>query len=76
MFSYGKDRVISTSPFDEGTHWKQTEFYFEEAVDMSSDAAVKGTISVCKAKTNPRELDIKIDFNYRTTSRRQTYRMT
>lgn len=55
---------FSTSPHNESTHWKQTIFYTKRDISAQKGDTIEGSIAVRKAKSNFRELDIKISFRH------------
>jgi protein arginine N-methyltransferase 1 len=60
-FSHGvKKIVLSTSPYKKHTHWKQTVFYMDKPVSVLPGEVFEGNLNVCKAKENPRELNVRI----------------
>ena len=62
-FSHGSKPIcLSTSPYKKPTHWKQTVFYFDTPLQVSARDVVDGKIKVCKAKENPRELNVQIEY--------------
>ncbi|KAJ3052541.1 hypothetical protein HK097_006072 [Rhizophlyctis rosea] len=59
----GLEKVFfSTGPAVKGTHWKQTMFAFEPAVDVVVGSTVEGTFKCTKSQENHRELVILADF--------------
>lgn len=59
-----KPVVLNTSPHNRYTHWKQTVFYMEHVLVGEVGDTVKGLIAVKKNKKNPRDLDIKISYEF------------
>jgi len=55
--------TLSTSPFSEYTHWKQSVFYLDQNLIVRPGDKLHGSIAVRKSKTNFRELDIKISYH-------------
>ena len=55
--------TLTTSPYEEYTHWKQTVFYLERPLLVRKGDQLRGSIAVRKSKTNFRELDIKISYH-------------
>jgi protein arginine N-methyltransferase 1 len=51
---------LSTSPFQDYTHWKQTVFYFERPYECKEGDSIMGTINVKRAENNKRDLDVVI----------------
>ncbi|CCH62229.1 hypothetical protein TBLA_0G02920 [Henningerozyma blattae CBS 6284] len=55
---------FSTGPHAPYTHWKQTVFYFPDDLECEKGDILEGTL-VCKpSKTNNRDLDIKIKYDF------------
>jgi protein arginine N-methyltransferase 1 len=54
---------LSTSPFKQYTHWKQTTFYSEDPCKVERDDIVTGSIACRQSTVNHRELDIKISYH-------------
>ncbi|CAD8085966.1 unnamed protein product [Paramecium primaurelia] len=54
---------LTTSPYAESTHWKQTVFYIEEPLAVKNNDIISGSIAVKKNAQNPRHLDIKISYH-------------
>ncbi|XP_072099278.1 protein arginine N-methyltransferase 6-like [Mobula birostris] len=52
--------VLSTSPFAEETHWKQSILYLDEPVEVFQDTVLKGKITLAPAEDNPRYLRISL----------------
>ena len=44
------------------THWKQTAFYFEEAILLEKGDAIAGKIHCSRRKENARHLDILLSY--------------
>ena len=62
-FSFGKNEVVlSTSPFEEETHWKQGILYFETDLPVNENDEIKGSVIFSKCKVNFRDLDIKMSY--------------
>ncbi|KAL8439337.1 hypothetical protein Efla_002817 [Eimeria flavescens] len=59
-----KPVILNTSPHNRYTHWKQTVFYMEHVLVGEVGDTVKGMIAVKKNKKNPRDLDIKISYEF------------
>eukprot|EP00250_Pteridium_aquilinum_P034747 c8041_g1_i1 orf=211-1374(-) len=70
---------FSTGPKARPTHWKQTVLYLEDVLTMCEGEAVTGTMSVALNAKNPRDIDIKLTYNFNgkrsQASRTQEYRM-
>lgn len=56
--------TLSTSPYSRYTHWKQTVFYMEKDLDCAEGDVLRGNIACRQSKTNFRELDIKIGYQF------------
>lgn len=54
--------VLSTSPFEEETHWKQVLLYLDAPVDVVQDTVVTGEVSMCPSAENDREICIHVDY--------------
>ncbi|GCB75434.1 hypothetical protein scyTo_0017343 [Scyliorhinus torazame] len=52
--------VLSTSPFAEETHWKQSLLYLDEPVQVFQDTVIKGKITLTPAEDNPRHLRVAL----------------
>ncbi|XP_043573969.1 protein arginine N-methyltransferase 6 [Chiloscyllium plagiosum] len=52
--------VLSTSPFAEETHWKQTLLYLDEPVQVFQDTVIKGKVTLTPAVDNPRHLRVSL----------------
>lgn len=65
VFSNLKNEVtLSTSPYSKATHWKQVTFYTEKDISVQRGDRVSGSIAVRKSKTNFREIDVKISYQF------------
>ncbi|KAJ3161175.1 Protein arginine N-methyltransferase 3 [Geranomyces michiganensis] len=53
---------FSTGPQARGTHWKQTAFAFEDALEVDQGSVLEGTFRCVKDKDNHRELTVELDF--------------
>src|SRR5690606_31595703 len=53
---------FSTGPHAKYTHWKQTVFYLKETLTVEAGEEIKGTISSAPTTRNPRDLDVKIEY--------------
>ena len=58
---------FSTGPHARYTHWKQTVFYLGEAMTVKEGEIVSGRLECAPNARNPRDLDIKIDYNFEPT---------
>lgn len=56
---------FSTSPEAPYTHWKQTVFYFDEYLTVKKGEDIYGTFSMKPNARNFRDLDFKIDINFK-----------
>ncbi|XP_067864048.1 uncharacterized protein [Heptranchias perlo] len=54
--------VLSTSPFAEETHWKQSLLYLDEPVQVFQDTVIKGKITLTPAEDNPRHLRVSLTY--------------
>ncbi|KAG9048743.1 hypothetical protein FS837_012106 [Tulasnella sp. UAMH 9824] len=59
---------FSTGPHAKYTHWKQTVFYTREAVAVSTNEEINGTIKVSPNARNNRDLDIVIKYQHNGSS--------
>lgn len=63
LFQAPKNEVhFSTGPHCKPTHWKQTVFYLEQALQVEAGDVVNGKITVQPNSENHRELDIEIEY--------------
>ncbi|KAI8367011.1 S-adenosyl-L-methionine-dependent methyltransferase [Choanephora cucurbitarum] len=53
---------MTTSPFGEDTHWKQTTFILEESLDVKAGDQIEGVFTCHKGRENPRELECQIEY--------------
>ncbi|KAJ3132691.1 Protein arginine N-methyltransferase 3 [Geranomyces variabilis] len=53
---------FSTGPQARGTHWKQTAFAFENALEVDQGSVLEGIFRCVKDKDNHRELTVELDF--------------
>lgn len=79
-FSACHQRVLfSTSPANQYTHWKQTVFYFPGHIIANQGDVLNGVVAVRKNATNPRDLDLKIQFDFQAPQHKynhtQIYRL-
>lgn len=58
--SMSKLIILSTSPFSEPTHWKQTIFPLKEPILVKSGQVISGDITIERNPKNPRFLQVKI----------------
>ena len=67
LFSNMKHTInLSTSPYEKPTHWKQTTFYIDKALNVKKSDTFEGSIAVRQSKNNFRELDVKISYHYKS----------
>lgn len=66
-----KPVILSTSPFEPYTHWKNTIFYIDKACHVKHGDKLKGSIAVRQSKENHRELDVKISYHLNTAPQEQ-----
>ncbi|CAO3644697.1 unnamed protein product [Cunninghamella echinulata] len=59
-----KPVYFSTGPLAHYTHWKQTVFYTNNDLPIKKGDTIEGTIDCAPNKSNPRDLDIIIDYTY------------
>ena len=52
--------MLSTSPYKEGTHWKQTGFYLDKRIPVFKGDSIQGTFWLRRNKKNFRCIDVKI----------------
>ncbi|KAI8973266.1 S-adenosyl-L-methionine-dependent methyltransferase [Mycotypha africana] len=69
-----KPVYFSTGPFAKYTHWKQTVFYTTDALILKQGDTIEGQLSCAPNKSNPRDLDIVID--YKSTTENGTFQET
>ncbi|XP_073427781.1 protein arginine N-methyltransferase 6 [Dendrobates tinctorius] len=55
--------ILSTSPYGEETHWKQTILYLDEEVQVEQDTQVKGDIKMSPSENNPRHLSVTLNYS-------------
>jgi protein arginine N-methyltransferase 1 len=55
--------MFSTGPRSEYTHWKQTVFYLDEPMTVTSGETISGNITVNRNNKNPRDIDIHLISN-------------
>ena len=62
-FERNAEHVVrfSTSPADTPTHWKQTVFFFKEAIVVAKDEKIEGRLKCRKSKQDSRSLDVTVD---------------
>ncbi|CDS11451.1 hypothetical protein LRAMOSA03714 [Lichtheimia ramosa] len=57
------ETYLTTSPFGEDTHWKQTTFVLEKPIPMKRGSKIRGIFTCHKGTTNPRELECEIQYS-------------
>lgn len=57
---------FSTGPFHRNTHWKQTVYYLTQVLNVKKGEKIVGSLSSKPSKSNPRELDINIEWDHKT----------
>ncbi|KAM8880979.1 protein arginine N-methyltransferase 6 [Synchiropus picturatus] len=57
-----KPVVLSTSPFQPETHWKQAVLYLDEPVEVIQDTAVSGEVSLFPSEHSARHLCIHLEY--------------
>lgn len=71
-FTKGKSPVrFSTGPHAEYTHWKQTVLYISDAIQINKNEIIKGFIKCAPTKKNPRDLDVSISYNFKSSDERR-----
>lgn len=55
--------VLSTSPREKHTHWKQTVFYLPDDLVIDCGDRIKGMVAVRRNDRNPRDIDVKIHYH-------------
>eukprot|EP00744_Colponema_vietnamica_P018351 GILI01025900.1.p1 GENE.GILI01025900.1~~GILI01025900.1.p1 ORF type:complete len:360 (+),score=69.21 GILI01025900.1:103-1182(+) len=55
--------TLSTGFDNDGTHWKQTLFFFEEAIDLLQDDVIQGTLKVSVNADHARFIDTNFKFD-------------
>ncbi|KAI8084389.1 S-adenosyl-L-methionine-dependent methyltransferase [Gilbertella persicaria] len=53
---------MTTSPFGEDTHWKQTTFVLEKSIPVKAGDQIWGLFTCHKGEENPRELECQIEY--------------
>ncbi|MBN3323739.1 ANM6 methyltransferase, partial [Atractosteus spatula] len=57
-----KPLVLSTSPFKQETHWKQSVLYLDEPIDVMQDTKVEGEITLYPSEESSRHICIHVDY--------------
>lgn len=55
--------TLSTAPYKDYTHWKNTVFYMDQDLIVRKGDVLKGCIAVKQSTTNFREIDCKISYH-------------
>lgn len=55
--------MLSTSPYGEETHWKQTILYLDEEVQVEQDTKVRGDLKMSPSENNPRHLSVTLNYS-------------
>jgi hypothetical protein len=73
----GPDRTVelSTSPYSDSTHWRQSIFYIEEPVMVTQELAVNGTFQMRPNEKNSKDHDFLIAYEIDGLHYTQTYKM-
>ncbi|KAI8643514.1 S-adenosyl-L-methionine-dependent methyltransferase [Parasitella parasitica] len=53
---------MTTGPFGQETHWKQTSFVLETPIPMKAGDKIQGVFTCHKSTDNPRELECEIEY--------------
>ncbi|KAF8296455.1 putative arginine N-methyltransferase [Trypanosoma cruzi] len=56
--------VLTTTPLEAPTHWRQTVLYLFNSIHMNKGEKVKFRMSCCPNKGNPRDLDIALHVDF------------
>lgn len=67
------ETFMTTSPFGEDTHWKQTTFFLEESIAVKKGDRIQGTFTCHKGTDNPRELECEIEYVFNGVSKIQNF---
>lgn len=65
--------MLSTSPYNKKTHWKQTIFYSQWDMQVFKGDTLHGSIACRKSLKNFRELDIKISYHIDNDSNKKDF---
>ncbi|CAO3591205.1 unnamed protein product [Absidia cylindrospora] len=57
------ETFLTTGPFGEDTHWKQTSFILESPLQVKRGSKITGTFVCHKGLDNPRELECEIEYS-------------
>ncbi|NP_001120104.1 protein arginine N-methyltransferase 6 [Xenopus tropicalis] len=55
--------TLSTSPYGEETHWKQTLLYLDEEVQVEQDTEITGDVTLSPSDINPRHLRVLLNYS-------------
>lgn len=66
---------LSTSPFDEETHWCQTALYFDEPIQLDYNDQIYGKFIMRPNDKNPRDQDISLVFNVNQKKIEKNYKL-
>ncbi|XP_063796172.1 protein arginine N-methyltransferase 6 [Pseudophryne corroboree] len=61
---------LTTSPYGEETHWKQTVLYLDEEVQVQQDTEINGEIKMSPSEKNPRHLCVTLSYSIGSDVRR------
>ncbi|KAG2203006.1 hypothetical protein INT47_013222 [Mucor saturninus] len=64
---------MTTSPFGEDTHWKQTTFILEKPIKVTQGTKISGVFTCHKGAENPRELEVEIEYFVNGESKIQNF---
>lgn len=67
--------LLSTSPFEQKTHWAQTVFYLEKPIKLEEDSMIEGMFEMHPNQNNPRDQDISIKFKIKDQEYIQYYKI-
>lgn len=67
------ETFMTTSPFGQDTHWKQTTFLLEKALEVKMGDVIKGTFTCHKGIDNPRELECEIEYIFNGEQKVQNF---
>lgn len=69
--------VLSTSPFNSETHWKQTVLYLDQDVRVTQDTVVEGKVMMYPSEESPRHICIQVDYTIGNEKKRsKTFSIT
>lgn len=67
------ETFMTTSPFGEDTHWKQTTFILEKPIEVTKGTKISGVFTCHKGAENPRELECEIEYFVNGVSKIQNF---